>query len=218
MHRFIIVALAVLSVVGCNRFPDNGLQIAGMIPPDDDCTVSADTEVRLARGLWDVAVARNYVISPLLLNLIISTAIEFQAETNNLQVTNFEITILLPDGTRIDFGEGFPNPYRVDTSAVIPVAPEGGESSEVAVAYGIPVTYQQAVADAAMQAGFPSVLLDIRAEGTTMGGLTQKSGSFFWPVDLCNGCLQAPAAACDPMADEVLETCRPGQDGDQYCP
>jgi hypothetical protein len=198
-----------VTLAGCNRFPDNGLQIAAMLPPDDDCSVTAEQDLRLARGRYDLAVVHDYLIIPLLQNYLIRNGLEFQSDQNNLQVENFEITILLPDGSKPDFGETLPNPYRVTTSVVLPANADPGTFTEdAALAVGIPATYQ------AELSGYSSILLDIRAIGTTFGGFTQRSATFRWPVDLCMGCLEN----CDPdAAEDVANSCFPGQDTWQYC-
>jgi hypothetical protein len=212
MSRFILVAMLVaVTVAGCNRFPDNGLQIVANLPPNEKCILSADQDVRLLGGRYDLwYVGVDYVIAPLLQSYLISNALEFQGEQNNIQVTNFDITILLPDGTVPTLPDGLVNPYRVDTSAVLEAGEEGGApSEEVAFAIGIPASYQSALQ------GIPSVILEIRAGGTTFGGFSQRSAPFLWPVDLCAGCLGAtceePAELGDPLG------CYPGQDVWQYC-
>jgi hypothetical protein len=211
MSRFILVAMLVaVTVAGCNRFPDNGLQIVANLPPNDNCVLTADQEVRLLRGRYDISYRdpvssqpRDYVIAPLLESYLISNALEFQGEQNNLQVDNFDITILLPDGSLPALPDGLFNPYRVDTSAVLQAGEEGGSpSQEVAAAIGIPASYQSALQ------GIPSVILEIRAGGTTFGGFSQRSAPFRWPVDICEGCLTVPACTIEQAAD----SCLPGQD------
>jgi len=135
-----------VTVAGCNRFPDNGLQIAANLPPDGSCLFSADQDLRLLRGLYDITYPRDYVIAPLLQSYLISNALEFQGEQNNLQVDNYEITILLPDDSVPVLPGGLPNPYTVDTSAVLAAITAGGTSSEeVGVATGIPASYKDAL-------------------------------------------------------------------------
>ena len=209
MSRFIFVAMLVaVTVAGCNRFPDNGLQIVANLPPNENCVFSADLEVRLLRGGYDISYRRNgqprdYIIAPLLQSYLISNALEFQAEQNNIQVDNFDITILLPDGSMPTLPDGLVNPYRVDTSAVLAAGEEGAApTEEVAAAIGIPASYQSALQ------GIPSVILEIRAGGTTFGGFSQRSAPFRWPVDICEGCLTVPACTIEQAAD----SCLPAQD------
>jgi hypothetical protein len=209
-----------VTVAGCNRFPDNGLQIAANLPPNDSCVVTADQDIRLLRGLYDLGYRsasgqpRDYVIAPLLKSYLTSATLEFQGEVSNLQVHNFDITLLLPDGSAPALPEGLVNPYRVNTSAAIPGNEQGGGSTEeVAAAIGIPASYQDALRTVVADTGFTSVLLDIRAVGTTAGGFTQTSGSFSWPVDLCDGCLEI----CTTTEDELNASCLPGQDVWPYC-
>ena len=210
MSRFILVAIMVsVTVAGCNRFPDNGLQIAANLPPSSTCVFSSEQEARLLRGLWDITyrnpvsgLASSYIIAPLVQSYLISNALEFQSEQANLQVDNFDVTILLPDGSMPPLPDGMFNPYRVDTTAVLPVSIPGSPSEEVAAAHGIPASYQSALS------AYPSIILEIRAGGTTFGGFSQRSAPFRFPVDLCDGCLTQ--AVCTPEEDD--ESCLPGQD------
>ncbi|MFW2390231.1 MAG: hypothetical protein ACN4G0_17985, partial [Polyangiales bacterium] len=123
-----------------------------------------------------------------------------------------DITILLPDGSKPVLPDNLVNPYRVTTSAVIPATTIGSAANEdVGVAIGIPASYQQALVDL----GVPSILLDIRAGGTTFGGFSQRSAPFRWPVDFCNGCLFL--GSCADTMDDNVNTCLVGQDQWQYC-
>jgi len=212
MSRFILVAMMMaVTVAGCNRFPDNGLQIRANLPPDDSCLFSADQDIRLLRGSYDISYRNalsgepsDYIIAPLVESYLISNALEFQAEQNNLQVDNFDITILLPDGSPL---EGVVNPYRVDTTAILEITEGNSVTQEVAAAIGIPSSYQSALV------GIPSVILSIRAGGTTSGGFSQRSAPFRWPVDICEDCLSLPVCTLELF----LEQCLPGQDGSPGC-
>ncbi len=230
MHRLIIVALAVLAVTSCDRFPHNGLQIGGMLPLEENCSLDPSTDERQTRGLWDVAApfgdlprTPRFVVSPLFESYIISRATDIQAEQNNLQVTNLEVTLQTPDGATLVLPETLPNPYRVTASANLEVALDGSFSSSATFSIAIPSSYRQAVADAVFGAGFNEMIVIIRAIGTTMGGFTQKSAPFLWPVDLCIGCMDlCPTQAdADDLSDLGLEgllsSCLPGQDGYLYC-
>jgi len=219
MSRFILVAMMVaVTVAGCNRFPDNGLQIAANLPPDNSCVVAADQDTRLLRGLYDLSyrdprgdAPSDYVIAMLIQSYLISTALEFQSEQNNLQIDNFDITLLLPDGSAPALPGGLVNPYRVDTNAVLPATEGSDISQEVAAAIGIPASYQDALRTIMADTGFSSVLLEIRAGGTTFGGFSQRSAPFRWPVDLCEGCLE------DCLTEDLEDSCLPGQDIWPYC-
>lgn len=202
MSRFMLAAtMLTMTVAGCDRFPDNGLQIAAMLPPDSDCTFGADQETRLLGGLYDVSVAGPYVIAALVQSYLVSNSLEFQGEQNNVRINSLEITIRLPDGT-LPALPG-PNPYTVSTTAVIPANLQSGTfTEEVAAAEGIPTAY------AAALAGFSSILLDIRASGTTFGGFTNQSATFSFPISICSGCLVR--ATC--TTEEAQEYCFPGQD------
>jgi len=216
MSRFILVATTLaLTVAGCDRFPDNGLQIAAMLEPDDNCELSTSSR-QLSGGLYDVSAPTDYVIAPLLWSYLISNALEFQAEPSNLEVNRFELTLLLPDGSKIDVPG--PNPYSEATSAFIAANRAAQAVSQAwSVGTGIPVAYQDALRAIAPVPGSTTqrttILLDVRAIGTTVGGFTQTSARFRWPIALCNGCLTK--AEC--TQEEADAGCFPGQDGNYYC-
>ena len=164
-----------------------------------------------------------YVITPRLENYLISRATDIQAEMNNLQVTGYEITLTLPNDEPLDLGD-LPNPYSVNDSAVLPAAEEDSFSIGATFTVAVPSDYRQPVTAAVFGAGFNSFLIVARATGTTMGGFTQKSGPFYWPVSICdNNCLDLcpTQAAGDALTDEQLgalrDACTPGQDGEPYC-
>lgn len=223
MSRFILVPtmLAVtlaVTVAGCNRFPDLSLQIESNLAPDEtDCSVTDDQDTVLPAGRLDLAFGpRDYIITPRVESYIVTNALEFQAEQGNIQVTSFEITILLPDGTKPVLAGDLPNPYQVATSAVLPPSEEGGDVSQsAAFALAIPSSYYDALLGIVADTGFQSISIDIRANGTTAGGFSQQSPPFRWPIEFCNGCL---GTVCVEPA-EVLDAvgCFPGQDLWAYC-
>ncbi|MGB3051996.1 MAG: hypothetical protein WBB42_13420 [Polyangiales bacterium] len=213
MSRIILMAMVLaVTVAGCNRFPDNGLQISANLLPDDSCFVAPDQEERLLRGFWDTSFrnaggASDYIIALQLQSYLLSNALEFQADQANIQVDNYDITLLLADGSKPDLG-GLINPYRVTTSAIIfSTEPEGDPIPGVGAATGIPASYQ----DAIVALGVDEILLSIRAGGTTRGGFSQRSAAFLWPVSLCEGCLNNCAS------EDLADSCLPGQDVWPYC-
>jgi hypothetical protein len=130
-----------------------------------------------------------------------------------------EVSLETPDGQRLELA-GLPNPYTVTASANLEVAPDDSFSSSATFSIAIPESYRQPVADAVFAAGFDELIVAFKAIGTTMGGFTQNSATFFWPVQLCNGCLDlCPSqAVADALSGEELPaSCLPGQDGYFYC-
>ena len=215
MSRIILMAIMLaVTVAGCDRFPDLTIQVTANLQPDEsNCSVSADQAEVVFRGLYDLNVAAPYTMAPRIESYIITNSLETQAAQGNMQITSFTLAIKLPDNTVPELPGGLPNPYQVSTSAVIPPSPAiGGVSVGVAAAPVIPASYQGALAAIANQSGFDSIILDVRANGTTAGGFTQQSGAFSWPIELCNGCLGIPVCPVD-----TEPTCLPGQDGDTYC-
>jgi hypothetical protein len=215
MRRFILVALMAVPVAGCDRFPDLSIQVAAnLLPSDSSCTITADQEDVLLGGTIDLSVTRDYVINPQIESYLIDNSLDFQGTQNNMQVDSLDITILLPDHTRPDLGADLPNPYQVTTSVVIPPSTSPGSPSfGAASAIGIPSSYYDALSAIVSSTGFTSIVLEIRANGTTSGGFSNQSPSFFWPVYFCNGCL---GIVCE-EAGQLDDSCYPGQDVWQYC-
>ncbi|HSN81547.1 MAG TPA: hypothetical protein VLS88_03125 [Polyangiales bacterium] len=225
MRRFILVALMAVTVAGCDRFPDLSIQVVANLQPDEsDCSIAADQEEIWLAGIYDLAYQnvvgpRDYVITPKIESYLVDNTLEFQGQQGNIQIDGFDITLLLPDGTKPELGADLPNPYRVTTSAVIPAneAP-GGVSFGAAVAVGIPASYYSVLVDIVNTTSFQSIVLEVVANGETAGGFRQQSPPFRWPIQLCSGCLAAvcdePAQLLDPVQECPTLT---GQDGWQYC-
>lgn len=224
MRRIILIAITwAATVTGCDRFPDLSVQVTANLDPGTQCQVTADQDQILLRGVYDLArydvVPFSYIINPRIESYIFNNALEFQGAQGNLQITDFDITLRLPDGTVPDFGESLPNPYKETTSAVIPPSNAiNGVSRGTASAIGVPASYIAPIFNAAVDAGFDSFIIDIRANGTTSGGFSQQSPTFSWPISFCSGCM---GVECDPPLEvgdpQDGQSCLPGQDGYQWC-
>ena len=215
MSRIILMAIMLaVTVAGCNRFPDLTIQVtANLLPDATDCSITAEQEAILLRGLYDFSAPPfDYFLTPRIESYLFDNSLETQAPQTNFQVTGFNVTIKLPDGSIPEFASGLPNPYFVTSSAVIPPSTElGGVSSGAAAAPVIPVAYRAALESLRGTSGFDSIVIDVRATGSTSGGFTQTSPPFSWPIDFCDLCLAAICAAPDEAG------CFPGQDGWNYC-
>jgi hypothetical protein len=220
MRRIILMAIMLTAVAtaGCDRFSDLTIQVTANLEPSDTCTVTADQENVLLVGRYDLAAPEfDYLMATRVESYIVDNSTELQAPQGNMQITSFDITVKLPDGTVPAFGDGLPNPYNQRTSAVIPPSDAvGGVSSAVAATIALPRTYRTAVIDAVNAAGFNSFVLDVQANGETAGGFSQQSPAFSWPVELCNGCL---SNICQAETDGTItgQGCLPGQDLSLWC-
>jgi hypothetical protein len=226
MSRFIlaiIVLMLVVTVAGCNRFPDLSIQVTANLSPEGDCVVKADQAEFVPSGLIDLAYPRGYVVAPRIESYVISNALEFQAEQGNVQIQSLTITILLPDGTQPVLAGDLPNPYNVAASLVIPVNESQGSTAGATFAIAIPTSYRDALLAIIADTGFEQIYIDIRANGTTSGGFSQTSPPFRFPILFCNGCLgvtceppeEGPPPEIGDPADEAQ--CFPGQDKWRYC-
>lgn len=222
MGRFILLALMVATVAGCDRFPDLSIQVAANLKPvGADCTITADQTDLVSIGRYDLDYGetyRSYRINPRIESYLISNALEFQGTQTNVQITSFELTLLLPDGTQPDLG-GLDNPYTQGASSPLipPSTSPGTPSTGFASAIGIPANYIGPVVNALISSGFDSIVLEIRANGTTTGGFSNQSPPFSWPITFCNGCLGTTCEEPAVEGDPVEGSCFPGQDSWQWC-
>ena len=232
MSRIILMAiLAAATVAGCNRFPDLTVQVTANLAPDGaQCAITEEQEGVVPRGVWDLSYNANqvsvgrtadygYVMNPRLESYLIDNSLEFQAVSQNFQVTTFDVTIKLPDNTIPALSGGLPNPYRVPAASPFIEAniDENGVSRGFAFIEAIPLSYLGAIQDILNNSPFSTIVLDVRANGTTSGGFSQQSPPYSWPIDLCNTCL---AARCEDDGTNAIGDgigCYPGQDGNQYC-
>jgi len=205
-----------VTVAGCNRFPDLSIQVVANLQPSDECTIDANQEEILFRGLYDLNIVRDYFVTPLIESYLVTNGIEIQGESQNIQVNTMEITIVLPDGSIPTLAGELPNPFTVTTSATIPAnEASGGVSQGAAAAIGIPASYHSALLAIVAETGFQSIVLDIRANGITSGGFHQQSAPFRWPVEFCTGCLGITCEEPAQVGDS--DGCFPGQDNWDYC-
>lgn len=189
----------------------SGLSIVAILARDDSCEVDADSSDQLDRGLYDLAYPAAYLISVLLQSSLVSDGEHPEVEPASLLIDSFEIAFLLPDGTPVDLPGGLYTPFRVATSVVLDANETRGDvTREVGAAIGIPVSYKDALKQAVLGGGGSTVVLEIFASGTTLGGVSKRSPRFRWSVDLCEGCLES-------CPSQGGQSCQPGQDGDTYC-
>ncbi|MBW2508463.1 MAG: hypothetical protein JRE81_07525 [Deltaproteobacteria bacterium] len=218
MSRIILMAITLaVTVAGCNRFPDLTIQVTANLAPDEtNCTIEATQDTILLRGLYDLnAPAFDYFITPRIDSYLVDNSLENQAVQTNFQVTGFDITIKLPDGSVPELSGDLPNPYMVTANAVIPPSDSSGDvSSGAAAAPAIPQSYRTAIVDLLNSSGFNSIVIDVRANGETSGGFSQQSPPFSWPIDFCEGCL---GGLCEQGSEGEGTGCFPGQDIWPYC-
>ncbi len=218
MRRIIFIAIMLaVTVAGCNRFPDLTIQVTGNLAPDNStCSIDANQEALLLRGIYDtLGPGLDYQLTPRISSYLYDNSLDTQAAQTNFQVTGFDVTITLPDGSVPDFGDGLPNPYMVTSNAVIPPTDAlGGVSLGAALAPVIPSAYIPSINGVLAASSFNSIVIDVRANGKTSGGFHQQSPPFSWPIDFCDGCL---GAICEAGSEDDVIGCFPGQDIWSYC-
>jgi hypothetical protein len=216
---------------------DQSIYVRGALAPptnrqNNECIYQPDpTAPFLPEGLLDVAATDSYTIHLLVGNQMNPRGDQSntRAESNRAHLNGAVVTVTNPDGGEIGSftatGTGFVDP-QVGTTA----------------AFGI---LQVTVIDAATSAkigsqlggftpgpGQPAppqklVLANIKAFGTTLGGVDLESGTFQFPIRVCKGCSivfaddpATPGVDCNlPLttaggsgASQVVIPCQPGQD------
>lgn len=203
---WIVCVLAVLGV-GCAPEGTTAAYVDANMKVDSSCVVSADGDLSVPIGLYDIAEAgmgnSNAASRPCansyLMNLRLVSSLRpgadpelGRAETNVLQIDRAEVELMTlnkeplgftdsddnPDSTR-------PNPFMVVTAATLEPALGAGGSSAIATIEAIPAAYASGLA----QFIDDKILVKVQVFGKTTGGVEVEFKPFEYAIDICEGCL-----------------------------
>jgi hypothetical protein len=111
------------------------------------------------------------------------------------------------DGELLTLPGGLPNPFRVPAMGGVPSAEDPDTPGRGLVSVEVfPSLYGEAFLDQDA-----TIYVRVTIRGTTVGGSTQPTGPFTFPLRLCNGCLFQCATDEMGMPRTAL-SCVPGQD------
>lgn len=204
---------------------------------DEECIVKPDPAATFhTGGLLDVAYRGAYVLTPIMENQMIARENRdaLRVESNGIQVDGAIVRLyetndpsLPPEETApvlefFSYASSYIEPEQIGASIFTAIPPEYTESRYGEICGFEPGNYGPGDYNPSTDL----VLIGATIQGTTNGGLAVESPEFYFPVDLCCGCLIAcTAEADDPdlpgfcdSADEVNSvTCVLGQDGPVDC-
>lgn len=221
MYRYVgcLLALLLLPLGGC---VDDGvsMRVECNIAPDEECFFDASDNNPICRGSgsWDLGLYGGqpfYVKWLQIRNALFprKQEIPVTAEPNGLQIRGASVTLTTTGGAPLPTsaaGEAnpLPNPYSIVAGGY--VAPEGVSAvSFVAV----PAGYGQWLLDNRIDEQLGTIVINMKVNAITNGGVELQSDEWRWPVALgfTNPQTQQTCRTLDAMDDDT--DCLPGQDG-----
>lgn len=170
--------------------------------PDEQCVLSPSGDVSFyGVGLYDIAdggqTGATGCRHSYFLNLRVNSALRAnrdeplgRAEPNVLQINEVEVKLLdAATGGTIDFttgGVSLPNPFLVTTTISLDPSDDAEPSRNVATIEAIPAAYAPLLRG--NWAG-GQIIAEIQMFGTTLGDVDVDFKPYFYPIQICDGCL-----------------------------
>lgn len=203
LSRLVPYALLTLGL-GCA--PSNtGLSIDGVMasPMGGMCTYDATSNSFLGYGTLDAlevgaTFGPRYLAYIRVANHLINLFNErypLRADPNVMHLLAADVFITNIDGSTTSFG-GLPNPFRVAAGGTVLSAASESPGLGITSIEIIPAAYAAALAPSVGPDGI-RVIASIRVIGRTTGDAAVESAEYFFPIDVCLGCLYTCAATVD---------------------
>jgi hypothetical protein len=230
----ILFAAAALTLAACGQDSRSSVWVQGRAASssDTECTYAPGGEFQLgaAGGVLDLgpeySAFLRYELPIYLRNdMQLPVGAGQSASGNDFLVENVRVQVnpssytsrYHPNPPLLDFAPVGGAPARASVAhSGPPVAAGGGESATVieAIPSDLGFVLQQAVAAAG--GGLHKIVLGISVEGRTNDGTEIEVDEYFYPIELCQGCL--PRAVCVAPQVELPGSCGfPGQDVPTVC-
>jgi hypothetical protein len=228
----IIFAAAALTLAACGQDSRSSVWVQGRAASssDTECAYAPGGEFQLGEGVLDVGPEYSAFLRyelPLYLrnDMQLPVGAGQSASGNDFLVENIRVRVnpssytsrYNPNPPLLDFATVGGPPARASVAhSGPPVAAGGGESATVieAIPSDLGFVLQQAVAAAG--GGLHQIVLGISIEGRTNDGTEIEVEEYFYPIQLCQGCLPVPT--CTPPAVVTFVGCGvPGQDVAPVC-
>lgn len=226
----ILFATLAIALAACGQDDRSSVWVQGRAAPssDTECSYRPGGEFQLGIGVLDVGPDYNGFLRyqlPLYLrnDMEVPVGAGQSASGNDFIVENVRVAVNPKDYV----SRYHPNPPLLDFTAIggppsrasvphsgPPVEAGGGESATVieVIPSDLGFILQQAVA----ASGPGRIVLGISIEGRTNDGTEISVPDYFYPIDVCAGCL--PRAVCVAPQVEVFPGCGvPGQDVAPIC-
>ena len=183
------IALVAIALSGC--VDERAFYIQQNQVPQAGCQLTTDEVKFNSRGLLDVSVGVGYTLFPLVkLEALSSKATDQEPERNALDMRKFIVSLDM---------EGVPGSYPLEQTSfeVLSsggIVPGGAQVTEVKI---VPDALAQALQGVVAPGTAYTLVAAVTAVGVRRGtGSEIESTEFFYPVELCSGCLVAPVTAC----------------------
>lgn len=193
------VALSTFALGACE---DNEvrLQLVQMQPIDTStCAASLDFTTSLGTGLVDLALAQNYVISPLVVNKLLDVREIKNFSDQDGRIDTHDITLhsAVIEYTALDALEAnLPQQVTIPIAASVPVNGEGTvisvEALKPSMIEAMRSADQFVLFDSQNQLrpirSSVQMILTMRLRGVTLDGKDVESNEYVFPITICNGC------------------------------
>lgn len=201
-----LLSLFALLASGVGCAPSNpGLAIDGVMasPMGGMCTYEATSNTFLGSGTLDTlevgaTFGPRYLayvrVANHLINLF-NDRYPVRADPNVMHLLAADIFITNIDGSTTSFG-GLPNPFRVAAGGTVASAASESPGLGITSIEIIPAAYAAALAPSVGPDGI-RIIASIRVIGRTTGDAAVQSAEYFFPIDVCSGCLYTCAATDD---------------------
>lgn len=228
--KFLLAAVA-LTLAACGQDDRSSVWIQGRAAPssDTECTYAPGGEFQLGRGVLDVGDGYlgfwRYQL-PLYLRNDMQRPVGAgqSASGNDFIVENVRVRVnpsdyvnrYRPNPPLLAFPFGAPARASVVHSGP-PVEAGGGESATVIDVIPLDLgTVLRAAVDAA-GGGVHPIVLGIAIEGRTTDGREINVDEYFYPIDVCTGCLPRATGCVAPQVETFVGCGVPGQDVAPVC-
>lgn len=200
---WIALALVLPSLAACAENRPTFFVREVKVPEGDDCLLEPGNPY-ISSGVLDVAFRNSYVAPLSLVNQTFdrSEMMPLYLDNGGINVEGAEVELHqdAPEGALIDVGGG----QTAFTTYAVGYVPstEPGDISEAVVPFDIlPLSLGVQLAEnlATAEVPFIRILAGVRVFGRGLHGYEVETPQFFFPIDVCFGCLVAfPADANDP--------------------
>lgn len=209
-----VVALASFAAGCANTNP--GVDIQGILVPDEECVYDPTSDVLQLRPILDTHAALlgalpggiHYTARFLVANYMLNrgnASYPVMADPNVWAAVEAEVELRdLAGAPLADLG--LSPRFRVPVSGVVPSATADAPGRGVVPVEVIPSVYGESLQDRQGR-----IVAAVRIVGTTSGDSTQVTGEYTFPIDLCRGCLFQCVLDTDCLEVRGL-SCSPGQD------
>jgi hypothetical protein len=193
----LLVSLAVASV-GCVANDGSFIILQDQIP-ETGCTLPTTTETFLSSGTLDVSLGLGYYLYPLLQNNMQSTyASDGQPERNNLTLNHFSVELDMGN-IPLSVSDELTS-FDAGTSGTIPPAGVAAISVKV-IKDTLAAKLTQVIPKGSGVAATITVTIKAVAK---LQGSDKDSADFYFPIDVCNGCLVDYRTSCPSSSDTTI--------------